>query len=93
MKNKYLHYVQQHTVVKFLIAFIVSAILYAMSSFLFPILLAIGLAILLWRGSRQTGASEYIVEGKIPKLSIAGIQQMLDYVKKISTVIVELFKT
>ena len=54
-------------------------------------LLAIGLAILLWRGSRQTGASEYIVEGKIPKLSIAGIQQMLDYVKKISTVIVELF--
>ena len=52
MKNKYLHYVQQHTVVKFLIAFIVSAILYAMSSFLFPILLAIGLAFALYPLSR-----------------------------------------
>ena len=56
-------------------------------------LLAIGLAILLWRGSRQTGTSEYIVEGKIPKLSLTGIQQMLDYAKKVSTVLVELFKT
>ena len=54
-------------------------------------LLAIGLAILLWRGSRQTGASEYIVEGKIPKFSIASIQQALDYVKKISAVIAALF--
>ena len=52
MKNKYLHYVQQHTVVKFLIAFIVSAMLYAMSSFLFPILLAIGLAFALYPLSR-----------------------------------------
>ena len=52
MKNKYLHYVQQHTVVKFLIAFIVSAILYAMSSFLFPILLAIGMAFALYPLSR-----------------------------------------
>ena len=54
-------------------------------------LLAIGLAILLWRGNIGTGAGEYIVEGKIPKLSITGIQQILDYAKKISTVIVELF--
>ena len=54
-------------------------------------LLAIGLAILLWRGSQQTGTGEYIVEGKIPKLSISNIQQMLEYVKKASTVITALF--
>ena len=48
MKSTYIHYIQQHTVVKFLIAFVVSAILYAMSSFLFPILLAIGLAFALY---------------------------------------------
>ena len=53
MKNKYLHYVQQHTAVKFLIAFIISAILYAMSSFLFPILLAIGLAFALYPLTRM----------------------------------------
>jgi hypothetical protein len=54
-------------------------------------LLAIGLAILLWRGSQQTGTGEYIVEGKIPKLSISNIQQMLEYVKKASAVITALF--
>ena len=48
MKSTYVHYIQQHTIIKFLIAFIVSAILYAMSSFLFPILLAIGLAFALY---------------------------------------------
>ena len=53
MKNKYLHYIQQHTAVKFLIAFIISAILYAMSSFLFPILLAIGLAFALYPLTRM----------------------------------------
>ena len=48
MKSTYVHYIQQHTVIKFLIAFVVSAVLYAMSSFLFPILLAIGLAFALY---------------------------------------------
>ena len=52
MKSTYIHYIQQHTVVKFLIAFVVSAILYAMSSFLFPVLLAIGLAFALYPLSR-----------------------------------------
>ena len=52
MKNSYIHYIQQHTIFKFLIAFVVSAILYAMSSFLFPILLAIGLAFALYPLSR-----------------------------------------
>ena len=53
MKSPYIHYIQQHTVIKFLIAFIVSAILYAMSSFLFPILLAIGVAFALYPLSRM----------------------------------------
>ena len=53
MKSTYIHYIQQHTVVKFLIAFVVSAILYAMSSFLFPILLAIGLAFALYPLTRM----------------------------------------
>ena len=53
MKSSYIHYIQQHTVIKFLIAFVVSAILYAMSSFLFPILLAIGLAFALYPLSRM----------------------------------------
>ena len=53
MKSTYMHYIQQHTVIKFLIAFVVSAILYAMSSFLFPILLAIGLAFALYPLSRM----------------------------------------
>ena len=48
MKSTYVHFIQQHTIVKFLIAFVVSAVLYAMSSFLFPILLAIGLAFALY---------------------------------------------
>ena len=48
MKSTYVHYIQQHTMVKFLIAFVISAVLYAMSSFLFPILLAIGLAFALY---------------------------------------------
>ena len=52
MKNNYVHYIQQHTIIKFLIAFAVSAVLYAMSSFLFPILLAIGLAFALYPLSR-----------------------------------------
>ena len=52
MKSTYVHYIQQHTIIKFLIAFAVSAILYAMSSFLFPILLAIGLAFALYPLSR-----------------------------------------
>jgi len=52
MKSSYIHYIQQHTIIKFLIAFVVSAILYAMSSFLFPILLAIGLAFALYPLSR-----------------------------------------
>lgn len=41
-------YVQRHTVMKILIAVIISAVLYAISSFLFPILLAIGLAFALY---------------------------------------------
>ncbi|MBQ9573609.1 MAG: AI-2E family transporter [Acidaminococcaceae bacterium] len=53
MKSTYVHYIQQHTIIKFLIAFVVSAILYAMSSFLFPILLAIGLAFALYPLSRM----------------------------------------
>jgi predicted PurR-regulated permease PerM len=53
MKSPYIHYIQQHTVIKFLIAFVISAILYAMSSFLFPILLAIGLAFALYPLSRM----------------------------------------
>jgi predicted PurR-regulated permease PerM len=53
MKSPYIHYIQQHTVIKFLIAFVVSAILYAMSSFLFPILLAIGVAFALYPLSRM----------------------------------------
>ena len=48
MKSTYVHFIQQHTIVKFLIAFVVSAVLCAMSSFLFPILLAIGLAFALY---------------------------------------------
>ena len=53
MKSTYVHYIQQHTIIKFLIAFVISAILYAMSSFLFPILLAIGLAFALYPLSRM----------------------------------------
>ena len=52
MKSNYIHYIQQHTVIKFLIAFAVSAVLYALSSFLFPILLAIGVAFALYPLSR-----------------------------------------
>ena len=52
MKSPYIHFIQQHTIIKFLIAFAVSAVLYAMSSFLFPILLAIGLAFALYPLSR-----------------------------------------
>ena len=52
MKSTYIHYIQQHTIIKFLIAFAISAVLYAMSSFLFPILLAIGLAFALYPLSR-----------------------------------------
>ena len=52
MKNPYIHFIQQHTIIKFLIAFAISAVLYAMSSFLFPILLAIGLAFALYPLSR-----------------------------------------
>ena len=48
MKSTYVHYIQQHTIIKILIAFVISAVLYAMSSFLFPILLAIGLAFALY---------------------------------------------
>ena len=53
MKSSYIHYIQQHTIFKFLIAFAVSAVLYAMSSFLFPILLAIGLAFALYPLTRM----------------------------------------
>ena len=52
MKSPYIHFIQQHTIIKFLIAFAISAVLYAMSSFLFPILLAIGLAFALYPLSR-----------------------------------------
>jgi len=52
MKRSYVQYIQQHTIIKFLIAFIISAVLYAMSSFLFPILLAIGLSFALYPLSR-----------------------------------------
>ena len=54
-------------------------------------LLAIALAILLWRGSLNVGAGDYIVEGKIPKLSVANIQQVLEYVKKANALITALF--
>ena len=53
MKSTYVHYIQQHTIIKFLIAFAVSAVLYAMSSFLFPMLLAIGLAFALYPLTRM----------------------------------------
>ena len=53
MKDSCVHYIKQHTIIKFIIAFAVSAILYAMSSFLFPILLAIGLAFALYPLSRM----------------------------------------
>lgn len=53
MKSTYIHYIQQHTILKFLIAFTFSAVLYALSSFLFPILLAIGVAFALYPLSRM----------------------------------------
>lgn len=52
MKINYIRYIQQYTVIKFLIAFIISVLLYAMSSFLFPFLLAIGLSFALYPLSR-----------------------------------------
>lgn len=55
MKSNYIQYIQQHTAVKFLIAFLISAILYAMSSFLFPLLLAIGLSFALYPLSSAFG--------------------------------------
>lgn len=54
-------------------------------------LLAVGLVILVWMGSKSAGTGAYIVEGKVPKFSVNGIQQMLDYVKKASAVIAALF--
>ena len=36
-------------------------------------------------------AGDYIVEGKIPKLSVANIQQVLEYVKKANALITALF--
>ncbi len=66
MKNKYFHYVQQHTAVKFLIASIISAILYAMSSFLFPVLLAIGLAFGLYPLTRMFARLELGKTGMHP---------------------------
>ena len=53
MKTSYIEYIQHHTAIKFFIAFLISAVLYAMSSFLFPILLAIGLSFALYPLSRS----------------------------------------
>lgn len=53
MKDSYVRFIQQHTIIKFLIAFAFSAVLYAMSSFLFPIMLAIGVAFALYPLSRM----------------------------------------
>lgn len=51
-KIGYWQYIQRHTAFKVLIAVIVSAVLYWLSSFLFPILLSIGLAFALYPVSR-----------------------------------------
>lgn len=72
MKISYIKYIQQHTVIKFLIAFLVSAVLYAMSSFLFPILLAIGLSFALYPLSRSFARLQLGKTGMHPS-RVAGI--------------------
>ena len=55
-------------------------------------LIAIGLLVLLWMGSKNMGAGQYIVEGKISKISFASLQKILEYVRKANTVLVALFE-
>ena len=71
MKSSYIHYIQQHTIIKFLIAFAVSAVLYAMSSFLFPILLAIGLAFALYPLTRMFARLQLGKTGMHPSRVVA----------------------
>lgn len=61
------------------------------ASILLP-LIAIGLIALLWMGSKNMGTGEYIVEGKISKISLSNIQKMLEYVKKANAVLTALFE-
>ena len=95
MKNKYLHYAQHHTAVKFLIAFIISAILYAMSSFLFPILLAIGLAFALYPLTRMFARLQLGKTGMHPSrvaaIILAFIASAIFAVIVISFVVLPLF--
>jgi len=51
--NKLLRKIQSHTALKFLVAFVVSALLYMASSFVFPILLSIGLSFCLYPLTRS----------------------------------------
>jgi predicted PurR-regulated permease PerM len=95
MKSSYLHYIQQHTIVKFLIAFAVSAVLYAMSSFLFPILLAIGLAFALYPLTRAFGRLQLGKTGmhpsKVVAIILAFIASTIFMVGVISFVVLPLF--
>ncbi len=95
MKKSYAHYIKQHTVIKFIIAFVVSAVLYAMSSFLFPILLAIGLAFALYPLSRtfvrlQLGKTG-MHPSRVAAIILAFIASAIFMVVVISFVVLPLF--
>ena len=95
MKSSYLHYIQQHTIIKLLIAFAVSAVLYAMSSFLFPILLAIGVAFALYPLSRtfvrlQLGKTG-MHPSRVAAIVLAFIASTIFMVGVISFVVLPLF--
>ena len=95
MKNSYVHFIKQHTIIKFLIAFAVSAVLYAMSSFLFPILLAIGVAFALYPLSRtfirlQLGKTG-MHPSRVAAIILAFIASTIFMVVVISFVVLPLF--
>ena len=95
MKSSYIHYIQQHTIIKLLIAFAVSAVLYAMSSFLFPILLAIGVAFALYPLSRtfirlQLGKTG-MHPSRVAAIVLAFIASTIFMVVVISYVVLPLF--
>lgn len=54
-------------------------------------LVAIALVVLLWLGSKHTGAGEYITEGGISKISITGVREIMEYLGKGYVVIAALF--
>ena len=95
MKDSCVHYIKQHTIIKFIIALAVSAILYAMSSFLFPILLAIGLAFALYPLSRafvrlQLGKTG-MHPSRVAAIILAFIASTIFMVGVISYVVLPLF--